>query len=69
MAIRTTTLVVCLLSFAGPQLTIAAESDDLHPFLYRGFSLDVGVFFPDRHLQLSVNATVGGINEEIDFDR
>ncbi len=69
MAIRTTTLVVCLLCFAGPQLTIAAESENLHPFLQRGFSLDVGVFFPDRHLDLSVNGTVGGINEEIDFDQ
>ena len=69
MAIRTTTLVVCLLCFAGPQYTIAAESEDLHPFLHRGFTLDVGVFFPDRHLDLSVNGTIGGINEDIDFDR
>ncbi len=69
MAYRTATLIVCLLCFAAPKLTIAAESEDLHPFLERGFSLDVGVFFPDRHLDLSVNGTVGGINEEIDFDQ
>ncbi len=69
MAYRTATLIVCLLCFAAPKLTIAAESEYLHPFLHRGFSLDVGVFFPDRHLDLSVNGTVGGINEEIDFDQ
>ena len=69
MVIRTATLVVCLLCFAAPKLTIAAESEYLHPFLHRGFSLDVGVFFPDRHLDLNVNGTVGGINEEIDFDQ
>jgi len=63
------TYFVCLLGFAAPQLTIAAESENLHPFLQRGFSLDVGVFFPDRHLDLSVNGTIAGINEDIDFDQ
>ncbi len=69
MNYRTATLIVCLLCFAGPRLTIAAESEDLHPYLQRGFSLDVGVFFPDRHLDLSVNGSVAGENDEIDFDR
>ncbi len=69
MVIRTTTLVVCLLSFIASQLTIAAESEDLHPHLRTGFSLDVGVFFPDRHLDLSVNGSVAGENDEIDFDQ
>ena len=69
MNYRTTTLVVCLLSFTAPRLTIAAESEYLHPYLQRGFSLDVGVFFPDRHLDLSVNGSVAGENDEIDFDQ
>jgi len=69
MANRNATLFFCALCLAAPQLTIAAESKDLHPFLERGFSLDVGVFFPDRQLDLRVNGTVGGINDEIDFDQ
>ena len=57
-----------MLFFAGPQLTVAAESEDLHPYLESGFSLDVGVFFPDRKLDLRVNGSLAGINDEIDFD-
>ena len=62
------TLGVCMLCFAAPRLTVAAESADLHPFLERGFSLDLGVFFPDRKLDVRVNGSIAGINEEIDFD-
>ncbi len=68
MACRTATVVVCVLCFTGPQLTVAAESEDLHPYLQRGFSLDVGVFYPDRELDLRVNGSLGGVNDEIDFD-
>jgi hypothetical protein len=64
-----TVIVICLLYFAGPPLTNAAEPEDLHPYLESGFSLDLGVFFPDRHLNLSVNGSVAGINDEIDFDK
>ena len=69
MACRSAILVVCMLCFAGPQLTVAAESEELHPFLERGFSLDVGVFFPDRELDLRVRGSLDDINREIDFDR
>jgi len=62
-------VVVSMLCFAAPQITIAAEPENLHPYLQRGFSLDVGVFFPDRKLDLSVNGSVAGINEDIDFDQ
>ena len=64
-----TIILSCLLCFAESQLTLAEESDNLHPYLQRGFSLDVGVFYPDRQLDLSVNGTIAGINEEIDFDQ
>ena len=56
MVCRTATLVVCMLCFAAPQLTDAAESEDLHPYLERAFSLDIGVFYPDRELDLRVKA-------------
>ena len=61
-------IVICLLSLAGSRLTLAEESDNLHPYLQRGFSIDLGVFYPDRKLDLSVNGSIAGINEEIDFD-
>ena len=69
MDYRTSILVVYVLCFAGPQLTVAAESENLHPWLERGFSLDLGVFYPDRELDLRVNGTLTGINDEIDFDK
>jgi len=58
-----------MLCIVAPRLTLAAEPEDLHPFLERGFSLDLGVFFPDRSLDVRVNGPVAGINEEIDFDK
>ncbi len=69
MACRTAILVVCVLCFAAPQLTVAAESEELHPYLESGFSLDLGVFFPDRELDLRVNGSLAGVNDEIDFDK
>ena len=69
MACRTTSVVVCMIYFSGPQLTVAAEAEDLHPLLEKGFSLDLGVFYPDRELDLRVNGTIAGINDEIDFDK
>ncbi len=69
MIIRTTTLVVCVLCFAAPQLTVAAELEDLHPYLESEFSLDLGVYFPDRKLKLRVNGSLAGNNDKIDFDR
>jgi len=68
MNYRTAILVVCILCIVGPQRAVATESEDLHPFLERGFSLDLGVFFPDRQLDLRVNGSLTGINDEIDFD-
>ncbi len=61
-------IAVCLLCFTAPQLAVAEDTNDVHPFLESGFTLDLGVFFPDRHLDLSVNGSVGDINDEIDFD-
>jgi hypothetical protein len=68
MNCRTATFVVCMLCFAASSLTVAAESDDVHPYLENGFSLDIGIFYPDRELDLRVNGSLAGINDEIDFD-
>ncbi len=68
MICRVASLFVCVLCFAAPKLTIAEESEDLHPYLASGFSLDLGIFYPDRKLDLRINGTIAGINDEIDFD-
>jgi hypothetical protein len=65
---RSTRLVVYALCLGVAQLTAAEESDDVHPYLNNGFSVDLGVFYPDRQLDLRVNGSLDGINREIDFD-
>jgi hypothetical protein len=45
------------------------DSDDLHPSMTDGVSLDVGIFYPDREWDLRVNGTISGDNEDIDFDK
>ena len=52
----------------APQLSVAEETDELHPYLDSGFSLDLGIFYPDRKLDLGVNGTIDGIKDEIHFD-
>ncbi len=64
----TASLVVAILCLVAPQLTVAEDSEGLHPHLVSGFSLDLGIFYPDRQLDLAVNGTVTGINDEIHFD-
>ena len=44
-----------------------ANGEDVHPLMTSGISVDVGVFLPDRELDLSVDGTIGQ-NEKIDFD-
>ncbi len=65
---RTASFVVCMLCLAGPQLTVAAEAEDRHPIFESPFTIDIGVFYPDRELDLRVNGTAG-MNDEIDFDK
>ncbi len=57
-----------MLCIAAPQLTVAEDSEDLHPYLKSGFSFDLGLFYPDRQLDLRVNGSITGINDEIHFD-
>jgi hypothetical protein len=68
MAYRPARLVVCLFWFAFSQLTVAAETEKNHAYLERQFSLDLGIFYPDRKLDLRVNGSVPGFKDEIDFD-
>ena len=52
---------------AFPSNCLADEANDVHPLLTTGFSLDVGIFYPDRELDIRVDGTLGR-NQEIDFD-
>lgn len=61
-------LVLSFLSCAG--VAAAEESRDVHPLVTADWWVDVGSYFPDRKLTLSVDGTVGGIdNEEHEFDQ
>ena len=60
---------LCALGLTAPALADESDdSEDVHPFLSRGFSVDVGVFFPRRDVDLRVNGTVSTENDEFDFD-
>ena len=58
--------MACVLGFATP--AFADEPDEKHPLLTSGFSLDVGIFYPDRDTSLRVNGSVSAENQEFDFD-
>lgn len=59
---------IVLLAVTMPCTASAQSSEELHPFLQRGFWVDVGMFFPDRELNLRVNGSLVGINDPIEFD-
>lgn len=61
-------IVFSAISLAVPSEALADQPVDLHPLLVRGSSLDVGVFYPDRNLNMRVDGTLASINDEIDFD-
>ena len=46
----------------------AAETGSAHPYLTEKFFLDLGIYFPDRKLRISVNGSDGVSNTDIDFD-
>ena len=62
---------LCWLALAvaliNPIRSSAQETDELHPLLTNGFSIDIGLFYPSRELDLRVDGSLGP-NDEIDFD-
>ena len=57
---------MCLLCFVTP--APADEPDERHPLLTSDFSLDVGIFYPDRDTSLRVNGSVDVENRRFDFN-
>ena len=49
------------------ETVFAEEAEDIHPLLTTDFSLNVGVFFPERTFKIGIDATVPGIEREIDI--
>jgi hypothetical protein len=45
----------------------AQEQRDLHPYLTENFFIDVGMFYPERSIKISVNGSVTGPGDKFDF--
>ena len=55
--------------FAGGTMSLAAEAQDsVHPYLTDKFALDLGIFFPERRVELGVDGPVSAAGEDIDFE-
>ena len=62
-------LVLVTLFIGSTMSPPAAAQDGVHPSLTEKFSLDLGVFFPERSVTMSVDGPVIGISgEDIDFE-
>ena len=58
-------LLCCLLVITKP--ATAQEQADLHPYLSKRFYAGVGIFFPDRKVELRVDGSQPGIGSGIDI--
>lgn len=56
--------LICL-STAGT--AIAQEADDVHPILTSKYSINIGVFFPERSFEIGVDGSVPSIERDIDI--
>jgi hypothetical protein len=46
----------------------AAAQDEVHPFITDKFAVQMGLFMPSKGLNLSVDGTVAGVNQEFDWE-
>lgn len=46
----------------------AEEQSGVHPYVDQKFFVDLGMYFPDREVKLTVNGSVVGPGNEIDFE-
>ena len=64
---RNSLILVAL--FVGGTMSLAAEAQDgVHPHLTEKFSVDLGVFFPERKVTMSIDGPVIASGEDIDFE-
>jgi hypothetical protein len=63
---RVSVIGILLSIFCGA--SVAQDSTTLHPHLDSKFYLDLGVYFPERKVDVSVDGTLSGENDEISLD-
>lgn len=60
-------LIVAL--FAGGTISLPAEAQDgVHPYLTEKFLLDLGVYFPERRVEIGVDGPIHSVDGGIDFE-
>jgi hypothetical protein len=61
-------LVTGLCLAVASQSAFAEDEADLHPYLTARYFVDIGVFFPQRKVELSVDGPLSGAQDDIDFE-
>ena len=59
---------VSVLLLAATEPVFADKQEDGHPYFTNKFSLDLGMFYPERQISVRVDALIGGQNRSIDFE-
>ena len=54
---------------AATNLVASQELSSVHPNLTDDFVLDVGMYFPERSVNIRVDGAIAGINQDIDFEQ
>jgi hypothetical protein len=54
---------------AATNLVYSEEPSNVHPSLTDQFVLDLGMYFPERSVEIRVDGTIAGINQDIDFEK
>lgn len=60
--------VLLLLCVACMSAARGADHGDVHPYLRDTYSLDVGIFFPDRRFKIGADGSIAGDRAAVDFD-
>lgn len=61
-------VVFLLLIISASKKASAAETGDAHAYLTEKFFVDLGLYFPQRKLRISVNGSGSDVGEDIEFD-
>ena len=56
-----------ILVMFDPQIVLAQDQVDVHPYLTAKFGIELGVFFPDREATYRADVVLPGPTEPIDF--
>lgn len=62
-------LLLCAVLLAATNLVYSEEPSNVHPSLTDQFVLDLGMYFPERSVNIRVDGTIAGTNRDIDFEK